>query len=132
MANIDIIILFVLITERAIVNSTPGRSGTSYPAQRLLEDSEKFLLVRDSVLVEALLQSLDGVGQPFNFEIIASFSVFIYSICCLRTDFFAGSLRSSIWPLSLHNFLFFGGGSSRDNSKMSEFHDILADAKPSI
>ena len=32
-------------------------------------------------------------------------------------------------PSSLHNFLFFGGGSSRgssrDDSKISEFHDIV-------
>ena len=91
MADIDIIILFVSITECAITNSMPGRSGTSYPVRRLLEDSEKFLPVRDSVLVKAPFQSLDGVGQPFNFEIIVSFSVFVNRIRCLRTDFFAGS-----------------------------------------
>ena len=72
MTDIDIIILFVSITECAIMNSTSGRSGTSYPAWCLIEDSEKFLPVRDSVLVEAPFQSLDGAGQPFNFEIIVS------------------------------------------------------------
>ena len=132
MTDIDIIILFVSITECAIMNSMPGRSGTSYPAWCLLEDSEKFLPVRDSVLVEAPFQSLDGVGQPFNFKIIVSFSVFVYSIRCLRTDFFTGSLCSSIRPSSLRNFLFFGCGSSRDDSKKSEFQNILAEAKLNV
>ena len=65
MADIDII-MFVSITEHAIMNSTPGRSGTSYPARRLLEDSEKFLPVKDSVLVEAQYQSLDRVGNFYQ------------------------------------------------------------------
>ena len=74
-------------------------------------------------------------SKLLNFEIIASFSV-SFNILCLRVDFFAGSLCSSTRPSSLRNFLFFGGGSSRDDSKMSEFHDILAEtlveAKPSV
>ena len=66
MADIDIIILFVSITERAVMNSTPSRTGTSYPAWRLLEDSERFLPVGDSVLVEAQFQSLGGVGNFYQ------------------------------------------------------------------
>ena len=62
MAHIGIIILFVSIADRIVMNLTPGRAGTSYPARRLLEDSEKFLPVGDSVLVEAQFQSLGGVG----------------------------------------------------------------------
>ena len=66
MADIDIIILFVLITEHAIMNSMPGHSGTSYLVRCLLEDSEKFLPVGDSVLIEAQFQSLDGVGNFYQ------------------------------------------------------------------
>ena len=54
------------MTERAVMNSMPGRAGTSYLARRLLEDLEKFLPVGDSVLVEAQFQSLGGVGNFYQ------------------------------------------------------------------
>ena len=66
MADIDIIILFVSITEHAVMNLMPGHSGNSYPVRRLLEDSERFLQVGDSVLIEAQFQSLDGVGNFYQ------------------------------------------------------------------
>ena len=106
------------------MNFTPGRSGISNP-QRLLEQAEmraeKFLPVRERAIVNT--QSLDGVGILFPIVRPASQSL----LAGLRVGFFEGSLSISS-PSFLHNFLFGGSSSrdsSRDDSKISEFHDIL-------
>ena len=99
------------------MNFMPGHSGVSNP-RHLLEQAEtraeKFLPVRERAIVNA--QSLDGAGILFPLS---------GQLC---VGFFEGSLHTS-FPSSLHNFLFFGGsssrGSSRDDLKTSEFHDIV-------
>ena len=102
-----------------------GCSGVSN-LRRLLEQAEmraeKFLPVRERAIVNT--QSLDGAG--ILFPIIRPVSQSL--LAGLRVGFFEGSLSTSS-PSSLCNFLFFDGGSSRgssrDDSKISEFHNIV-------
>ena len=112
-------------TGQVPMNFTPDRSDVSNPL-RLLEQAEmraeKFLPVRERAIV--ITQSLDGAGILFPIVRPALQSL-LTGLCA---GFFEGSLSTSS-PLSLCNFLFFGGGSSRgssrDDLKISEFHDIV-------
>ena len=118
MVDIDINIVNVstLTTGRAAMNFMPGHSGISNP-RHLLDQAEmraeKFLPVRERAIVNA--QSLDGAGILFAIVRPASQSL----LTGHGTGFSA--LTSTC------NFLFGGGssqGSSQDDSKISEFHNI--------
>ena len=114
----------MLTTGRAPMNFTLGCSGVSNP-RRLLEQAEtraeKFLPVRERAIINA--QSIDRAGILFPIVRPASQS--------LLAVYAQASLRAHCVP-PLHCpcvILFFDGGSSRgssrDDSKISEFHNIV-------
>ena len=88
----------MLTTGRAPMNFMPGRSGVSNP-RRLLGQTDESR--------EVLASKGESERQC---------PIIRRSRDSLCAGFFEGSLCTSS-PLSLHNFLFFGGGSSRGSSR---------------
>ena len=97
------------------MNFTPGRSGVSN-LQHLVEQA------RDEGR-----EVLASKGESDRQCPIIRRSRDSFPYC--QASFAKFARRCTTSPSSLHNFLFFAGGSSlgssRNNSKISEFHDIV-------